>query len=162
LAEPSFILAAMKLLVAVAACVMTLACGPKPSTTMPTGDEGRAVVVLPDVPFEDLDQDQRVEFMKQKVVPVMKPLFQDHDPKRFAEFGCPTCHGAQAKDGHFDMPNPKLPKLNLGDLSKFKKEDVDWMAKQIHPTMGRILNLPLASKDNPKGFSCLACHTEGL
>jgi hypothetical protein len=97
--------------------------------------------------------------MKQKVVPAMKPLFVNRDPKDFArnEFGCQTCHGEQAKGGHFDMPNPKLPKLN--DLSKFKKEDLEWMEKEIAPTMAKILNQPLASKDNPTGFGYLTCHT---
>jgi hypothetical protein len=148
----------MKLFVA---AVLLTACGSKsPSTTtMPAGGEGSAAVVLPDVPFEKLDQDQRAEFMKQKVVPVMKPLFQNHDPKDFAEFGCQTCHGEQVKDGHFDMPNAKLPKLNFKDMSKFKKEDIEWMGKEIEPAMGKILNLPLYSEANPKGFGCLACHT---
>src|SRR4051812_20909333 len=56
-AEPSFILAAMKLLVAVA--LLTAACGSKsPSTTtMPTSGEGSAAVTLPDVPFESLDHE---------------------------------------------------------------------------------------------------------
>jgi hypothetical protein len=149
----------MKLFVAVV--LFAAACGSKsPSaTTTPTAGEGSAVVVLPDVPFEKLDQDQRIAFMKQKVMPAMKPLFQNHDPKDFAEFGCVTCHGDQAKEGHFDMPNPKLPKLNFNDMSKFKKEDLEWMGKEIEPTMGKVLNLPLYSKDNPKGFGCLACHT---
>jgi hypothetical protein len=157
-AEPSFILAVMKLLVAVV--VLTAACGSKsPSTTTtPTGGEGSAVVTLPDVPFENLDHEQREEFMKQKVVPVMKPLFQKHDAEDFAEFGCETCHGAQVKDDHFDMPNPKLPKLNLRDLSNFKQEDVEWMQQEVAPTMSKILNLPMASKDNPKGFGCPVCH----
>lgn len=148
----------MKLLVA--AVLLTAACGSKsPSTTTPTGGEGSAAVVLPDVPFEKLDHEQREEFMKQKVVPVMKPLFQSHDPKDFAEFGCQTCHGEQVKDDHFDMPNPKLPKLNMSDLSKFKKEDVEWMEKEILPTMAKILSEPVQSQDNTKGFGCLECHT---
>ena len=149
----------MRLLVA--AIVMTCACGSKaPSTTTtPTGGEGAAGATLPDVPFENLDHEQREEFMKQKVVPAMKPLFQQHDPQDFAEFGCQTCHGAQAKDDHFDMPNPGLPKLNLSDLSNFKKEDVAWMQQEVAPTMSKILNLPMASKDNPKGFGCPWCHT---
>jgi len=149
----------MRLLVAVV--LVASACGSKSpsSSTMPGGEGDSAAVALPDVPFEQLDQDQRAEFMKQKVVPVMKPLFQSHDAKDFAEFGCQTCHGAQAKDGHFDMPNPKLPKLNFNDLSKFKKEDLEWMHNDIEPTMGKILNKPLYSKENPKGFGCLACHT---
>ena len=149
----------MKLLVVVAV-LLTAACGSKsPTATTPAHGEGSAAVVLPDVPFEKLDQDQRAEFMKQKVVPVMQPLFQKHDPKDFAEFGCQTCHGEQVKDGHFDMPNPKLPKLNFKDLSKFKKADLEWMGKEIEPTMGKILNLPLYSEANPTGFGCLACHT---
>jgi len=149
----------MKLLVAVV--LMTAACGSKsPSTTTPTGGEGSAAMVLPDVPFDKLDHEQREEFMKQKVVPVMKPLFVNHDPKDFAEheFGCQTCHG-EVKDDHFVMPNPNLPKLNLKDLSKFKKEDLEWMTKEIMPAMAKILNEPVYSEQNPKGFGCLECHT---
>jgi hypothetical protein len=159
-ADRSFILAAMKLFAA--AVLLTAACGSKPTTpTTPTGGEGSAAMVLPDVPFDKLDHEQREEFMKQKVVPVMKPLFVNHDPKDFAqtEFGCQTCHGEQVKDDHFDMPNPKLPKLNLKDLSKFKTEDVEWMGKEILPAMAKILNEPVASEANPKGFGCLECHT---
>ena len=116
-------------------------------------------MALPDVPFDQLDHDQRIEFMKQKVVPEMKRIFQSHDASDFAGFGCVTCHGDQAKEGHFDMPNPKLPKLNFGDMSKFKKEDVEWMEKEVKPAMARILGVPEYSKDNPKGFGCPACHT---
>ncbi|HMG24924.1 MAG TPA: hypothetical protein VK607_26490 [Kofleriaceae bacterium] len=147
----------MKLLVA--AALLLAACGSKPaSTTTPKEGEG-ATVALPDAPFDDLDHDQRIEFMKQKVVPAMKPIYQNHDAKDFAQFGCVTCHGAQAKEGHFDMPNPKLPKLNFNDMSKFKKEDIEWMEKEVLPTMAKILGQPMYSKDNPKGFGCLECHT---
>jgi cytochrome c553 len=148
----------MKLLIASLAFAAA-ACGSKPAaTTTPTG-EPAAAVALPDLPFEKLDHDQRIEFMKQKVVPQMKTIFQNHDAKDFAGFGCATCHGEQAKEGHFDMPNPKLPKLNFNDMSKFKKEDIEWMKNEVMPTMGKILNLPLHSQENPKGFGCLNCHT---
>jgi len=140
--------------------LLVAACGSKsPSTTTtPTGPE--AEVVLPDVPFDKLDHDQRIAFMKQKVVPALKPVFQNHDPKDFAEFGCQTCHGKQAKEGHFDMPNPGLPKLNFKDMSKFKKEDLEWMGKEVMPTMAKVLNLEPYSETNPSGFGCLACHTQ--
>ena len=148
----------MKLLVAVA--ILAVACGSKPpATTPPKEGGGSAAAALPDLPFDKLDHDQRIEFMKQKVIPVMKPIFQSHDATDFAEFGCATCHGEQAKEGHFDMPNPKLPKLNFNDMSKFKKEDIEWMEKAVEPTMGKVLDKPLYSKANPKGFGCLACHT---
>ncbi|HEU4729905.1 MAG TPA: hypothetical protein VFT22_18540 [Kofleriaceae bacterium] len=145
---------------AVVCAVLCAACGSKPpSDTTPKPAEG-AVVVLPDVPFDQLDQDQRKEFMKQKVVPQMKVIFQNHDAKDFAGFGCKTCHGEEAKDGHFDMPNPKLPKLNFKDMSKYKKADLEWMNKEVEPTMAKILGMPVYSKENPKGFGCLNCHTQ--
>jgi len=150
----------MKALVA-AVLVAAAACGSKsPSTTTtPTGGEPAATVVLPDLPFDKLDHEQQVAFMKQKVMPAMKPVFQNHDAKDFATFGCKTCHGDQAKEGKFDMPNAKLPKLNFNDMSKFKKEDIEWMEKEVLPTMAKVLDLPMYSKENPKGFGCLACHT---
>lgn len=151
----------MKLLVAVA--VFLAACGsnaPAPnSPSAPKEGAGEADVALPDVPFDKLEHDQRIAFMKKKVMPAMKPIFQNHDPKDFADFGCKTCHGDQAKQGHFDMPNPNLPKLDFADTSEFKKEDLDWMHNEVWPTMGKILNMPLHSEENPKGFGCLNCHT---
>jgi cytochrome c553 len=148
-------LAAMKLLVAFA--LLAAACGSKAPT--PTTPAEGAAVVLPDVAFDKLDHDQRIAFMKQKVMPVLKPLFVAHDPKDFADFGCATCHGEQAKEGHFDMPNAKLPKLNFKDMSKWKKEDLDWMHNEIEPAMAKVLGLPMYSEQNPKGFGCLGCHT---
>ncbi|TMQ07439.1 MAG: hypothetical protein E6J91_35385 [Deltaproteobacteria bacterium] len=141
--------------------VFAAACGSKsPSTTTPRAGDDSATMVLPDLPFDKLDPDQRAAFMKQKVVPQMKVIFQNHDAKDFAGFGCKTCHGEQAKEGHFDMPNPKLPKLNFKDMSKFKKEDIEWMKNEVWPTMGKILGMPLHSEENPKGFGCLNCHTQ--
>ncbi|HUJ62636.1 MAG TPA: hypothetical protein VLX92_29240 [Kofleriaceae bacterium] len=144
----------MKLLV----CLVLVigACGSKPpEPAQPT----QATATLPDVPFDKLDHDQQVEFMKQKVVPTMKPIFQNHDAQKFAKFGCQTCHGPGAAQGKFDMPNPELPKLNFSDMSKFKKEDIEWMEKQVKPTMAKLVQMPEYSQDNPKGFGCLACHT---
>lgn len=153
----------MKLLVAVAvAAVCAAACGsksPEVSTT-PAAPAAGAAVALPDLPFDKLDHDQRIAFMKQKVMPAMKPVFANHDGTKFAELHCTNCHGEQAKEGHFDMPNPKLPKLNFNDMSKFKKEDIEWMGKEVMPTMAKLLDMPVYSKDNPKGFGCLGCHTQ--
>src|SRR4051812_37318882 len=116
----SFILPRMRFTASILV-VIAAACGSAApaSPTTPKGPEGtdaHAEVVLPDVPFAQLDHAQQVAFMKQNVMPVMKPLFQRHDPKAFEKFGCSTCHGEQAKDGEFDMPNGKLPKLDFNDL----------------------------------------------
>jgi hypothetical protein len=161
--QPAFgMLRAMKLAIAVASLLFAASCGSKsPSTTTPpAGGSGAepAVAVLPDVPFEKLDHDQQIQFMKEKVVPTMEPLFKEHDPKAFAEFGCKTCHGEGAAKGEFDMPNAGLPKLDFGDMSKFKPEDIEWMGKVIKPAMAKLVQEPEMTKENPQGFGCLHCH----
>ncbi len=145
------------------ASLILAACGSKSTTTTTTpsgGGSGEAVAKpLPDVPFESLDHDQRIQFMKEVVVPTMAPLFKNHDATKYAEFGCVTCHGEGAKEGKFDMPNEKLPKLFGPSMPKFKKEDVEWMGKEIKPTMAKLLREPEYSEENPKGFGCLECHS---
>jgi hypothetical protein len=148
------------------ASLILAACGSKSTTTTTTptggGGEGSGQVAskpLPDVAFESLDHDQRIQFMKEVVVPTMAPLFKGHDATKYAEFGCVTCHGEGAKEGKFDMPNDKLPKLFGPGMAKFKKEDLEWMGKEIKPTMAKLLREPEYSEENPKGFGCLECHT---
>lgn len=140
--------------------VLAAACGGKsaaPASSAP------APAALPDVPFAKLDHGQRIEFMKQKVVPAMQPVFQKHDAKRYAEFGCITCHGEQAKEGHFDMPNPGLPKIGVSQefYAKFKPEDLQWMGQDVLPTMAKLLGEePSFTEPAPKvGFGCAGCHT---
>ena len=94
--------------------------------------------VLPDVPFARLDHDQRAEFMKQKVVPALQPIFQRHDAAKYAEFGCPTCHG---RNDRYEMPNPALPKA----------EHSEWMQQDVQPVMNELLAAPAS-------FGCRGCH----
>lgn len=151
------------------ASLLVAACGSKSSstTTTPTGGgtggvgAGSAEAIkppLPDVPFDSLDHEQRIQFMKEKVMPTMEPLFKAHDAKKFAEFGCKTCHGEGVEQDKYDMPNDKLPKLFGPSMPKFKKEDVEWMGKEIKPTMAKLLKQPEYTPENPKGFGCLECH----
>ncbi len=148
---------------ALIAVLLAAACGSKSSSsTTPTGGgDGSAVAApLPDVPFDSLNHDQKIQFMKEKVVPTMGPLFKEHDPQEFAEFGCVTCHGEGAKEGKFHMPNDKLPKLFGPSMDKHKKEDIEWMGKVIKPTMAKILQEPEYSEQVPDGFGCLHCHEQ--
>ena len=141
----------------VLACL--IACGPKPTATQEPDPEQIAKSTLPDVPFRDLDLDQRAELMKQQVVPTMTPLFREHDAVKYADVGCATCHGEGAADGDFDMPNEKLPVLDFADMSKFEPADIEWMKSKIMPTMANLLREPMHSQENPSGFGCLNCHT---
>ena len=138
----------------VACLVFVLAACPSPSpTTIPQPPVEPAHDALPDVPFDKLDLGQRADFMKQKVIPAMAPLFAKHG----TQLMCETCHGKPGQDGHYKMPNPKLPKLG-DDLSAFKPEDVQWMATEIKPTMAKLLDRPEFSPATPTGFGCSVCH----
>lgn len=144
--------------------VFAAACGSKSSTENttpidPNADSGNADVVLPDVPFDQLDHDQQIEFMKTKVMPTMGPIFKNHDAKEFAEFGCKTCHGPGAEKGEFVMPNSDLPVLDFKDTSKYEKADLEWMSNEVKPTMAKLLGEPEYSQENPTGFGCGNCHT---
>jgi len=141
-----------------ALAILAVACGSRAAQPAPD-PKVVAQPTLPDVPFADLDLEQRAEFMKQKIVPAMMPLFRKHAPAKYPEIGCPTCHGEGAAHGDFDMPNEKLPVLDFADMSKFKPEDIEWMKSTIKPTMARLLREPEHTADNPGGFGCLDCHT---
>lgn len=113
------------------------------------------------VDFEKLSHDDKVKFMKTKVMPVMKPAFQKFDAKEFASFTCKTCHGKDPQKSKHEMPTPDLPKLDWDAIKKGEeKEWVDFMENTVEPEMARILGKPQMTKDQPNGFGCLDCHME--
>jgi hypothetical protein len=122
--------------------VLAVACSSPPPGRAPVP---LAVEVMPDVAFAELDANQRAHFMKEHVLPTMKPLFTGHDPK-FAGFTCKTCHAETT----WSMPNPELPHLDLGDLDGFEPADVEWMKTEIVPAMRKLLRDP--------ELRCGRCH----
>jgi len=149
-----------------ALALVVAACGGKASstqTTPSTPESGSAATAtakpaLPDVPFDNLDHEQRAEFMKQKVVPALEQIFKKHDAQKYAEFGCKTCHGKGADQGHFDLPNMDLPLIGMDAMQKFKPEQLEWMVKEVKPTMAKLLGQPEWTPQNPTGFGCGGCH----
>ena len=115
-----------------------------------------------DFDFAKLTRQQRMDFMKTKVMPQMKTAFQGYDAKAFAKFTCKTCHGKDPQKSKFKMPNPELPKLDFAALKagKQKPKMAEFMGKHVTPQMAKLLNLPEHSEANPKGFGCLACHLQ--
>lgn len=108
-------------------------------------------------------KDQKKAFMKHVVLPKMKAVFQDFDAKKFKKVTCVTCHGKGAMHGKFDMPNPKLPKLD--PANKFAKEMkkkpriTKFMMKTVEPTMASLLGMKPYDPKTKKGFGCFKCHT---
>jgi hypothetical protein len=126
----------------------------------PTDATGRGAAAS-DFDFDKLSHEDKVKFMKQKVVPTMKPLLTEFDPKEFKNVTCKTCHGKNPQGTKYKMPSPDLPALDF-DAIKAGKEDpkmVEFMANVVKPRMAKLLNEPEASEDNPDGFGCLHCHT---
>ncbi len=125
-----------------------------------SGEAGSAVAAS-DFDFDKLSQEDKVKFMKQKVMPTMKPLFQKFDAKEFGNFTCKTCHGKDPQGTKYKMPSKDIPALDF-DAIKAGKEDpkmVEFMAKVVKPEMAKLLNEPEMTETEPKGFGCLECHT---
>jgi hypothetical protein len=112
--------------------------------------------------FADLSFEEKEEFMKKKVMPVMKKHFQEFDPKEFKDFTCKTCHGKDPKKAKFKMPSPDVEKLDFAKLKEGKQhpKTAEWMGKVVKPEMAKLLNMPEYDDKTPKGFGCLHCHEQ--
>lgn len=177
------------LLAALAAAVPFAACGGEaPTPTVPTVDTSSASAAVPSAlpsalpsasavasttasavasappPFDwkGLNKEQRIDHMKKVVMPKMSSVFQGADAKKYADFSCVVCHGPGAKQGKFDMPNPGLPKLTVGDhkkpFAKHKPEIVKFMGEKVVPAMAEALNVPPFNPETKQGFGCGSCH----
>lgn len=142
------------------------ACGSKSST--PAGGGGDTVptdtTALTDMAFEAMDHDQRKAFMKEVVMPEMKTLFVEFDPK-YESFNCATCHGEGAADGSFEMPNAGLPVLpgdeaGWGKLAQDEPAWLEFMASKVKPAMAKLLKVTeFDPATNTGEFGCHGCHT---
>jgi hypothetical protein len=110
--------------------------------------------------FDKLSHEEKMKFMKTKVMPTMKAAYRKFDPVKFAKFGCKTCHGKHAKANKYKMPNPGLPKIDFAalKLGKQKPKTAKFMTEVVRPTMAKLLQEPEMSAQHPHGFGCLDCH----
>jgi hypothetical protein len=131
---------------------------PDEASVAPTGTEPPST----DKAWKDKTREEKVAIMKTVVMPKMKAHFQTFDEKEFKEFTCVTCHGPGAKEGKFDMPNDKLPKLNPKD--GFKKHTdkhpkmTKFMMTTVVPEMASALGVQPFDPKTSTGFGCGGCH----
>ncbi|MEZ4335365.1 MAG: hypothetical protein R3B82_01955 [Sandaracinaceae bacterium] len=118
------------------------------------GSEGGTVA------WADMDQEQRAAFMSEVVVPEMRPLFQEVDAERYAEFGCRTCHGENARDVSFEMPNGVAPLQHsqIGAIFQSEEPMAQMMTQRVWPRMAELLGEPQFDPQTGEGFSCFDCH----
>lgn len=112
-----------------------------------------------DVRWRELDFAAKTSYMRDVVTPEMKRTFQAFDAKRFADFGCGTCHGSGHADGTYTMPNPDLPHLRekgfFREHRKAHPATVKFMWKQVEKPLGKLMGLSYG----PKGeMECGNCH----
>jgi hypothetical protein len=111
--------------------------------------------------FADLSREDREKLMKQKVLPTLRAKFKAFDPKEFAKFNCKSCHGPGVEDESYEMPNPRIKKLDFAKADSWSAEEkkvAKFMHDEVVPAMAEIFGMKPYSKENPDGFGCLACH----
>lgn len=105
-----------------------------------------------------------MSFMKQRVMPRMKTLFQEHDGKHFAEFTCKTCHGPLFKSPKSFLPKLRMTAAKAGghpQLEAFVKEPkvAKFMAEKVVPEMASLMGQKPYDPQTQQGFGCGGCHT---
>ncbi|MFO0685333.1 MAG: hypothetical protein U0234_24955 [Sandaracinus sp.] len=110
--------------------------------------------------WDDMTQEQRGHYMAEVVVPAMQPIFQERDATRYADFGCATCHGANAHDVAFHMPNGIHPLTHADITATFQSTEpsATWMTQRVWPEMARLIGEPQFNPETGEGFSCMNCH----
>jgi hypothetical protein len=105
----------------------------------------------------EMSKGRKAEFMKTYVAPRMGKVFQSWDAKRYADFGCKTCHGPSLA-----RTQKVLPKLKMtdGTISAFadKHEIAKVMFQNVAPEMASILGVKPYDPATHEGFGCGGCH----
>ena len=108
--------------------------------------------------FDSMAFDERKTFMKDVVMPGMKPLFVEEHP----DFSCVSCHGDDMISVNYVMPNTLDP-LNPAAMP-FESEDEQmrsmamFMKNKVVPEMAGLLRKSPYNPETQSGFGCFNCH----
>jgi hypothetical protein len=131
----------------------------EPVAEAPAGDAPSSTVG-----WEGMNREQRMQYMQETVLPNAKALFVEVAPEKYADFNCKTCHGDNAQEVDFQMPNqlPPLPTTDTINAAMAANEPVaTFMLEKVTPGMAQMLGREMVSESNPDGFSCFGCHQKG-
>lgn len=139
----------------------------QPTPSSPAEQAATPEPASPSKPWAELTFEERKAHMRDAVVPVMTPLFLAHDEVRYANFGCRTCHGPDARALNYAMPSPSLRTLYPSG-SREQIETVEqhramavFMFQRVTPTMRNLLGAPTYDAATGEGFTCFYCHPRG-
>ncbi|HJL19179.1 MAG TPA: hypothetical protein RMH99_26175 [Sandaracinaceae bacterium LLY-WYZ-13_1] len=133
-----------------------------------TPEETPAAEEAPEWPaWAEMDQETRGAYMEQVVVPRMNELFAEAgaDNERLpTSVECATCHGENAREVGFAMPNDLYP-LNPEEIpAMFESDDPElaataqFMAGPVEHTMAELLGMEPYDPETGEGFGCTGCH----
>ncbi|MEX1368850.1 MAG: hypothetical protein AB1Z98_37325 [Nannocystaceae bacterium] len=109
--------------------------------------------------WEELSFDDKTAYMIDVVEPQMREAFVAHDPQRYSDFGCATCHGSGMDDGTYSMPNPELPHLReksfYREHRKGDPETTRFMWRGVTKPMAKMLGKTAGHSGE---VDCAACH----
>lgn len=134
-----------------------------PTSSAAATSEAEALVGPP-APWPELSTDARRAHMAAHVSPAMGALFREWDATRFDDFGCATCHGTDARERSFAMPNHALPALypsgSIGQRQTVDRfpDGARFMFNRVMPAMQTLLGAAPYDTATGEGFTCFACH----
>lgn len=121
------------------------------------------------VPWDSMNRDQKMAYMKSTVAPRMKAIFMEYDPHKYPKMDCVPCHTSNRAVG-WKMPNPDLaldPSCISGEASSiYGSEEAAaatakmnaFMRERVQPAMAALLGRPSYDATTRKGFDCFGCH----
>lgn len=124
------------------------------------GDDDDATPYEQPAPWDELDHEQRLEFMRQVFEPEMKAVFQDFDASLFEDFKCETCHGSNMVEVDYAMPNGLIPLDSQGrpaEPSYNAQALGDYMSDEVVPLGQDLLEQPATGLNR---WGCFACHDQ--
>ncbi len=134
--------------------------GEEAERTEPAEERPSAIEMLgltpPDPPWAEMDAFEREMYMVGKVLPIMQEVFRAHDPERYAELACETCHGEDMREVQFRMPSPRMYRIPREGTPAYQSmldtfgPTVRFMQTEVTPKMAAIMGQP--------ELSCASCH----
>ena len=128
-----------------------------PQSPSAAGPTGSAATAEPATWKETASKDQKLAYMKAKVLPAMAKVMAPEGSKR-PDVTCKTCHGPNYAD-----PKTFLPKLTMkdGKITAFaeKPEVANFMATKVVPAMAAAMGEKPYDPATHQGFGCAGCHT---